>query len=83
MHRKLVTASLVAALLAGTGTASAQDFVFSWNPRTGDVWVDQRLGDINDAFRGLTYETVGPRGALLNEPVRLTGAAAGSAAGAD
>ncbi len=36
-----------------------------------------RLGDMYDSFRGLDYETVGPRGALINEPVRLTGAAAG------
>ena len=46
MHRRIAT-SLLAALLASAGAASAQDFVFGWNPRTGDVWVDQTLGDIN------------------------------------
>ena len=67
MHRKLATASLLVALLAGTGTASAQDFVFSWNPRTGDVWVDQRLGDINDY--GYRY-----RDSFVDELVRYYGA---------
>jgi hypothetical protein len=59
---------LLAGLNDGTAPANA-----------GSAFI--RLGDINDAFRGLTYETVGPRGALLNEPVRLTGSMAG--AGAD
>jgi hypothetical protein len=45
-HRKLAALALLAALAAGP--VAAQDFVFSWNPRTGDVWVDQTLGDIND-----------------------------------
>lgn len=63
MHRKLATATLLAALLAGSGAASAQDFVFAWNPRTGDVWVDRTLGDINDY--GLRY-----RGAFVDELVR-------------
>jgi hypothetical protein len=40
------------------------------------------LGDMYDGFRGLDYETIGPRGALLNEPVRLTGAGAGAGAAA-
>lgn len=39
------------ALALALGTASthvaAQDLSLNWNPRTGDVWVDQRLGDIN------------------------------------
>lgn len=46
MHRKLAT-TLLAALLAGSGAAAAQDFVFGWNPRSGDVWVDRTLGDMN------------------------------------
>ncbi|MGH7505991.1 MAG: molybdopterin-dependent oxidoreductase, partial [Longimicrobiales bacterium] len=33
-----------------------------------------RLGSWSDPFRGLSYEMLGARGALLNEPVRLAGA---------
>ncbi|MEO5510864.1 MAG: molybdopterin-dependent oxidoreductase [Longimicrobiales bacterium] len=36
-----------------------------------------QLGERFDSFQGLTYEIIGPRGALLNEPVRLAGATAG------
>ena len=67
MHRKLATASLLAALLAGAGAATAQDFVFGWNPRSGDVWVDQTLGDINDY--GYRY-----RESFIDELVRYYGA---------
>lgn len=67
MHRKLATATLVAALVAGSGIAAAQDFVFGWNPRTGDVWVDQTLGDMN-AY-GYRY-----RDAFVDELVRYYGA---------
>lgn len=48
MRRPLASALLVFAL--GTGLAApsqAQDFSFGWNPRTGDVWVDTWLGDMN------------------------------------
>jgi hypothetical protein len=38
---------LATALAAASGAAAAQDFVFGWNPRTGDVWVDNTLGDMN------------------------------------
>jgi hypothetical protein len=38
---------LTVALAAAGGVAHAQDFTFGWNPRSGDVWVDQWLGDIN------------------------------------
>ncbi len=48
MVRKIRYAVLAIALATAAGGAQAQDFVFGWNPRTGDVWVDQRLGDIND-----------------------------------
>jgi hypothetical protein len=44
--RKLIAASLLALGLAA-GTAQAQDFTFGWNPRSGDVWVDTWLGDMN------------------------------------
>lgn len=45
--RKLI---FVMALVAGGAIAMpapAQDFTFGWNPRSGDVWVDTWLGDIN------------------------------------
>jgi len=67
MHRKLATATLLAALVAASGAATAQDFVFGWNPRTGDVWVDQTLGDMN-AY-GYRY-----RESFIDELVRYYGA---------
>ena len=40
--------ALVLALTAFTaGTAAAQDFTVGWHPRSGDVWVDTWLGDMN------------------------------------
>lgn len=50
MQRNHVFRALALALVlsAAAGSAAAQDYVFSWSPRTGDVWVDTRLGDIND-----------------------------------
>lgn len=47
MQRKFKAIVLAIALSASTGAVVAQDFVFSWNPRTGDVWVDNQLNDIN------------------------------------
>ena len=35
------------AALTGVPHAFAQDFSFGWNPRSGDVWVDSQLGDVN------------------------------------
>lgn len=46
-RRMFALAAGVAALL-GAGHAVAQDYAFGWNPRTGDVWVDTWLGDVND-----------------------------------
>ncbi len=69
LHDK--TFILAAALtVAGSGMfapASGQDFVFGWNPRTGDVWVDQTLGDIN-AYGGRYRES------FIDELVRYHGA---------
>lgn len=50
MHRNhtIKALALALALSATTGSVAAQDYVFGWSPRTGDVWVDTRLGDIND-----------------------------------
>lgn len=47
MHPKFKAIALAIALSAATGTVAAQDFAFRWNPRTGDVWVDNQLNDIN------------------------------------
>jgi hypothetical protein len=35
------------ALAAVSPAAGAQDLTVSWNPRSGDVWVDTWLGDVN------------------------------------
>ncbi|NUS39751.1 MAG: hypothetical protein HOQ02_12115 [Lysobacter sp.] len=47
MQRPFATFVLAAALAGAVGSASAQEFVFGWNPRSGDVWVDTQLADIN------------------------------------
>lgn len=40
--------ALIFAITAFTaGTAAAQDFTVGWHPRSGDVWVDTWLGDMN------------------------------------
>lgn len=44
--RGLIVSTLLAFGLAA-GTAQAQDFTFGWNPRSGDVWMDVWLGDMN------------------------------------
>jgi hypothetical protein len=44
--RRFAAATLLAFGLAA-GTAQAQDFSLGWNPRSGDVWVDVWLGDMN------------------------------------
>ena len=44
--RTLRTLALAAALAAAS-VAVAQAPATEWNPRTGDAWVDERLGDIN------------------------------------
>jgi hypothetical protein len=58
---------LATALAAASGAAAAQDFVFGWNPRTGDVWVDNTLGDMNRY--GYRY-----RDSFVDELVRYHGA---------
>jgi hypothetical protein len=46
--RKLGIAAVMAAVLAVLpGISIAQDFSFGWNPRSGDVWVDTWLDDMN------------------------------------
>ena len=67
MHRKLTTFALAVALAASTGAAVAQDFTFGWNPRSGDVWMDTWLGDMNNY--GYRY-----REPFIDEMVRYHGA---------
>ncbi len=56
-----------AAALGLGGTASAQDYTFGWNPRSGDVWVDTWLSDMNRY--GSRY-----RDPFVDEMVRYHGA---------
>lgn len=44
--RTFVLAAAIAALTA-TGVASAQNYSINWDPRSGDVWVDSQLQDVN------------------------------------
>jgi hypothetical protein len=44
--RKLLISGLLALGLSA-GSAHAQDFSLGWNPRSGDVWVDVWLEDMN------------------------------------
>ena len=66
-HHTIKVLALAVALTAAAGGALAQDYVFSWSPRTGDVWVDDRLGDINNY--GYRY-----REPFINEMTRYYGA---------
>lgn len=56
-------AALALALAAATGPGLAQDVRIGFSPRTGDVWVDTWLGDVNRY--GGTY-----RDAFVDELVR-------------
>ena len=51
MKKSLVALALVASL-AFTAGAQAQTVSLNYSPRTGDVWVDARLGEINTYGRG-------------------------------
>lgn len=66
---KIKTLALVAVTALATlfGNASALDFRFGWNPRTGDMWVDTQLSDINRY--GMRY-----REPFVDELVRYHGA---------
>ena len=59
--------ALATAVAAFTGSAAAQDYSIGWNPRSGDVWVDNYLGDVNRY--GSRY-----REPFVNEMVRYYGA---------
>lgn len=47
-RNRIKTIALAVVLAAAAGSVQGQDFRFGWNPRSGDMWIDQRLGDIND-----------------------------------
>jgi len=64
--RLAALATALAALL-GAGSASAQDYTYGWNPRSGDAWVDTWLGDMNRY--GSRY-----RDPFVDEMVRYYGA---------
>lgn len=66
-HMNLKALALALAIGAVSAPLAAQDFAIGWNPRSGDVWVDQRLGDINNY--GTRY-----RDPFVNEMVRYYGA---------
>jgi hypothetical protein len=67
-HARFLQPLLLAAMLATTGgTAQAQTFGLNWNPRTGDVWVDAQLADMNRY--GSRY-----RDPFIDELVRYHGA---------
>jgi hypothetical protein len=64
---KLGAVLVAAAATLGWGNASAQDYTFGWNPRTGDAWVDTWLSDMNRY--GTRY-----RDPFVDEMVRYYGA---------
>ncbi|WP_119717151.1 hypothetical protein [Cognatilysobacter tabacisoli] len=47
LRTRLLAIALGLAAATGAGSVAAQDYVFGWNPRSGDVWVDNTLGDMN------------------------------------
>lgn len=49
---KSITSLALAAALAFSAAASAQTVSLNYSPRTGDVWIDARLGEINTYGRG-------------------------------
>lgn len=65
--RLLQPLALATALAASIGSAGAQTFSLNWNPRSGDVWVDTQLADMNRY--GSQY-----RDPFIDEMVRYHGA---------
>jgi len=45
--RRGAASLMLAATMFTTGIAGAQDLTVGWHPRSGDVWVDTWLGDMN------------------------------------
>ena len=67
MHRNMKSILLAVLLATGAPSVAAQDFTFGWNPRSGDVWMDTWLGDMNRY--GSRY-----RDPFVDEMVRYHGA---------
>jgi hypothetical protein len=67
MHRTFKGLALALLIAGSAGAAHAQDFTFGWNPRSGDVWVDTHLADMNRY--GTRY-----RDPFIDEMVRYHGA---------
>ena len=67
MHRNMKSVLLAVLLATGAPPLFAQDFTFGWNPRSGDVWMDTWLGDMNRY--GSRY-----RDPFVDEMVRYHGA---------
>jgi hypothetical protein len=67
LNRLAQPLALATLLFAGIGGVNAQTVGLNWNPRTGDVWVDTQLADINRY--GTTY-----REPFIDEMVRYHGA---------
>ena len=65
--RLLQPLALATVLAASIGSAGAQTFSLNWNPRSGDVWVDTQLADMNRY--GSQY-----REPFIDEMVRYHGA---------
>ena len=65
--RLLQPLALATLLAASIGSAGAQTFSLNWNPRSGDVWVDTQLADMNRY--GTQY-----RDPFIDEMVRYHGA---------
>ena len=65
--RLLQPLALATVLAASIGSAGAQTFSLNWNPRSGDVWVDTQLADMNRY--GTQY-----RDPFIDEMVRYHGA---------
>jgi len=65
--RLLQPLALATVLAATIGSAGAQTFSLNWNPRSGDVWVDTQLADMNRY--GSQY-----RDPFIDEMVRYHGA---------
>lgn len=65
MKRPLHTTALALSLALATASASiaAQEISVNWNPRSGDIWVDEQLSDMNSY--GLRY-----RDSFIDEMVR-------------
>lgn len=67
MKSRMFALAAAIAAITTTGVAAAQDYSFGWNPRSGDVWVDSQLDDVNRY--GSRY-----REPFVNEMVRYYGA---------